>query len=124
MKYSQLFLKTSKESPKDETAKNADLLIRGGFIHKEMAGIYSFLPLGLRVLDKISAIVSEEMNRAGSSKMLMSAICPAEGRSAERSMGLDIAKQIGNFWQVVSGDIKVENRRDVEDINAKKSDDK
>lgn len=49
---------------------------------------------------------------------------PAEGRSAERSMGLDIAKQIGNFWQVVSGDIKVENRRDVEDINAQKSDDK
>jgi predicted Rossmann-fold nucleotide-binding protein len=42
---------------------------------------------------------------------------PAEGRSAQRSIGLDIAKQIGNFWQVVSGDIKIENRRDVEDVN-------
>ncbi|NNC54086.1 MAG: hypothetical protein HKO07_00035, partial [Pseudomonadales bacterium] len=40
---------------------------------------------------------------------------PAEGSSANRSMGLDLAKQIGNFWQVVSGDIKVDNRRDIED---------
>ena len=42
---------------------------------------------------------------------------PAEGRSAKRSMGLDLAKQIGNFWQVVSGDIKVENRRNIEDVD-------
>ncbi len=42
---------------------------------------------------------------------------PAEGNSARRSMGLDLAKQIGNFWQVVSGDIKVENRRDIEDVD-------
>ena len=41
---------------------------------------------------------------------------PAEGSSAQRSMGLDLAKQIGNFWQVVSGDIKVENRRNIEDV--------
>ena len=41
---------------------------------------------------------------------------PAEGRSAQRSMGLDLAKQIGNFWQVVSGDIKVDNRRTIEDV--------
>lgn len=44
---------------------------------------------------------------------------PAEGNSARRSMGLDLAKQIGNFWQVVSGDIKVENRRDIEDVESK-----
>ena len=43
---------------------------------------------------------------------------PAEGPSAERSMGLDLAKKIGNFWQVVSGDIKVENRREIEDVGA------
>lgn len=43
---------------------------------------------------------------------------PAEGKSAERSMGLDIAKQIGNFWQVVSGDIKVDNRRTIEDASS------
>tara|TARA_B100000767_G_C19736223_1_gene524059 strand:- start:563 stop:964 length:402 start_codon:yes stop_codon:yes gene_type:complete len=47
---------------------------------------------------------------------------PAEGRSSKRSMGLDLAKQIGNFWQVVSGDIKVENRRDIEDVNPGKDD--
>jgi len=41
---------------------------------------------------------------------------PAEGESARRSMGLDLAKQIGNFWQVVSGDIKIDNRRDIEDV--------
>ena len=42
---------------------------------------------------------------------------PAEGKSARRSMGLDLAKQIGNFWQVVSGDIKVDNRREIEDVD-------
>ena len=47
---------------------------------------------------------------------------PAEGRSSKRSMGLDLAKQIGNFWQVVSGDIKVENRRDIVDVNPGKDD--
>ena len=43
---------------------------------------------------------------------------PAEGRSAKRSMGLGLAKQIGNFWQVVSGDIKVKNRRDIDDVDS------
>ena len=50
MRQSPLFTKTRKDAPKDEVAKNAQLLIRGGFIHKEMAGVYSYLPLGLRVL--------------------------------------------------------------------------
>ena len=48
---------------------------------------------------------------------------PAEGESARRSIGLDLAKQIGNFWQVVSGDIKVENRRDIEDLDGESADD-
>lgn len=48
---------------------------------------------------------------------------PAEGNSARRSMGLDLAKQIGNFWQVVSGDIKVENRRNIEDVDPDKKPD-
>lgn len=78
MRYTQYFLRTSKESPADETARNADLLIRGGFIHKEMAGVYSFLPLGLRVLNKISDIVREEMNAIGASEILMSSLCPKE----------------------------------------------
>ena len=49
MRQSQLFTKTRKEAPADEVAKNAELLIRAGFIYKEMAGVYAYLPLGLRV---------------------------------------------------------------------------
>jgi len=65
MKQSKLFTKTRKEAPKDEISKNAQLLIRGGFIHKEMTGVYSILPLGLRVVEKISEIIKEEMNKIG-----------------------------------------------------------
>ncbi len=74
MRQSQLFTKTRKHAPKDEVAKNAQLLIRGGFIHKEMAGVYSFLPLGLRVLNKINNIVREEMNAVGGQELLMSVL--------------------------------------------------
>ena len=49
MLQSKLFTKTRKEAPTDEVSKNAQLLIRGGFIHKDMAGVYTYLPLGLRV---------------------------------------------------------------------------
>jgi prolyl-tRNA synthetase len=69
MRQSKLFTKTKKEAPADEVAKNAELLIRGGFIHKEMAGVYSFLPLGLRVLNKIENIIREEMNAIGGTEM-------------------------------------------------------
>jgi prolyl-tRNA synthetase len=69
MKQSHLFTKIRKEVPADEVAKNAELLIRAGFIHKEMAGVYSFLPLGVRVLNKIEQIVREEMNMIGGIEM-------------------------------------------------------
>lgn len=55
--------------PADETSKNAELLIRGGFIHKEMAGVYSYLPLGLRVLNKLENIIRDEMNKIGGVEM-------------------------------------------------------
>src|SRR5687768_7516801 len=74
MRQSQLFTRTRREAPKDEEAKNAQLLIRGGFIHKEMAGVYDFLPLGLRVLEKIKAIVREEMNALGAQEISMTAL--------------------------------------------------
>lgn len=74
MKQSRLFTKTRKEAPKDEVAKNAQLLIRAGFIHKEMAGVYDFLPLGLRVVEKIKQIVREEMNKIEAQEMLMSSM--------------------------------------------------
>jgi len=69
MRQSQLFTKTRREAPADETAKNAQLLIRGGYIHKEMAGVYSYLPLGLRVIKKIENIIREEMNNIGGIEM-------------------------------------------------------
>ncbi len=65
MKQSQLFTKTRKESPTDEVSKNAQLLIRAGFVHKEMAGVYAYLPLGFRVLKKIETIIREEMDALG-----------------------------------------------------------
>jgi len=78
MRQSQLFTKTVKELPKDETSYNAQALIRAGFIDKVGAGIYSYLPLGKRVLDKISAIVREEMNELGGQEILMTALVPKE----------------------------------------------
>lgn len=74
MRQSQLFTKTRKEAPADEVAKNAQLLIRGGFIHKEMAGVYSILPLGYRVMEKIIAIIKEEMDAIGGVQMKTSAL--------------------------------------------------
>lgn len=74
MRQSLLFTKTRREAPKDEVAKNAQLLIRAGFIHKEMAGVYSFLPLGLRTLDKIIGIIREEMNAIGGQEVHLSAL--------------------------------------------------
>jgi len=74
MRQSQLFTKTKKEAPTDEVSKNAELLIRAGFIHKEMAGVYSYLPLGLRVLNKIENIIREEMNGIGGIEMRTSVL--------------------------------------------------
>ncbi len=74
MRQSKLFTKTRKEIPADEVSKNAELLIRGGFIHKEMAGVYTYLPLGLKVLKKIENIIREEMNAIGGQEMIMTAL--------------------------------------------------
>lgn len=74
MRQSQLFTKTRKEAPKDEVAKNAQLLIRAGFVHKEMAGAYSFLPLGLRTLNNIVQVIREEMNAIGGQEIIMTAL--------------------------------------------------
>lgn len=71
MRLSQLFTKTLREAPADEEAINAKLLIRGGFVFKNSAGIYSFLPLGLRVLNKVANIIREEMNIIGGQELLM-----------------------------------------------------
>ena len=74
MRQSKLFTRTKKENPSDEVSKNAELLIRGGFIHKEMAGVYSYLPLGLRVLLNIENIIRDEMNKVGGQEVAMTAL--------------------------------------------------
>ncbi|OGG64837.1 prolyl-tRNA synthetase, partial [Candidatus Kaiserbacteria bacterium RIFCSPHIGHO2_02_FULL_55_17] len=68
------FTKARREAPSDEVAKNAQLLVRAGYIHKEIAGVYSYLPLGLRTLNKIVQIIREEMNALGSQEVLLSSL--------------------------------------------------
>ncbi len=74
MRQSHLFTKTRKEAPKDEVSKNAQLLIRAGYVYKEMAGAYVFLPLGLRVLNKIVQVIREEMDAIGGQEMALTAL--------------------------------------------------
>jgi prolyl-tRNA synthetase len=81
MRQSKLYTKTRKEAPSDEVSKNAILLTRAGYIHKEMAGVYTFLPLGLRVLKKIEDIIRHHMNTVGN-EVLMPSLSPEERWSA------------------------------------------
>lgn len=74
MRQSFLFTKTRREAPKDEVSNNAKLLIRGGYIHKEMAGVYAYLPLGLRVFENIVAIIRDEMNAIGGQEVVLTAL--------------------------------------------------
>jgi len=98
MKQSQLFTKTIKEIPKDETSFNAQILIRAGFMDKVGAGIYSFLPLGLRVLNKINNIVREEMATVSGQEVLMTALTPKEvWQTTDRWDNFDaLFKLVGN----------------------------
>ncbi len=75
---SKLFTRTSKTVPADEVATNAQLLIRAGFIHKELAGVYAYMPLGLRVLENIKKIVREEMNNYGGQEIMMTTLQPKD----------------------------------------------
>lgn len=78
MRQTKLFTKTIKETPKDEVSINAQLLIRAGFIDKLMAGVYSYLPLGLRILKKIQYIVRDEMDKINGQEILMPALHPKD----------------------------------------------
>lgn len=78
MKVSQLLTKTTKNVPADEQAKNAQLLIRAGYVYKEMAGVYAYLPLGIRVLENIKQIVREEMNAIGGQELIMTSLQPKD----------------------------------------------
>ena len=74
MRLSNTFVKTLREAPKDETAKNGALLTRAGYIHKEMAGVYDYLPLGRLVIENIKNIIREELSALGSEEVSMSAL--------------------------------------------------
>ena len=101
MRQSQLFTRTVKELPKDETSYNAQTLIRAGFIDKVAAGIYSYLPLGKRVLDKICRVIREEMDAIGGQEILMSTLIPKENLEASgRWKTFDI------LFRLIGGDNK------------------
>lgn len=74
MRFSKSFVKTLRTAPKDETARGAQFLSRAGYVHKELAGIYDYLPLGLRVLENIKTIIREELNNIGCQEVLMSSL--------------------------------------------------
>ena len=78
MKASQFFISTLKEAPADAEVASHQLMMRAGMIKKLGAGIYTYMPMGLRVIRKVEAIVREEMNRAGAIEMAMPVIQPAE----------------------------------------------
>lgn len=74
MKVTNMFTKTLRDAPSDEVAKNAQLLIRAGYVYKEMAGVYAYLPLGLKVLENIKQVVREEMNAINSQELIMTSL--------------------------------------------------
>lgn len=74
MRLSKNFTRTIKQAPADEVVRNAQLLIRAGYVHKTMAGVYSYLPLGLKVVENIKQIVREEMNKIDSQELVMSTL--------------------------------------------------
>jgi len=95
MKQSQLFAKTTKNLPEGEESKNARLLIKGGFINKSSAGVYSFLPLGLRVLEKVNNVIREEMNAIGAEELLMPALVQKKYWEQSGRWGVDVIYRTG-----------------------------
>ncbi len=90
MKQSHLFTRTLREAPKDEASANAQLLIRAGFIDKLIAGVYSYLPLGLRVLQNIKRIIREEINAVGGQEVLMPTLHPVENYEKTGRQAIDV----------------------------------
>lgn len=96
MRLSKLFTKTLREDPKDEESINAKLLTRGGFIFKNSAGIYTFLPLGWRVIEKIINIVREEMNAIGGEEVFMPALVEKKYMEPTGRWDLDVGFYINS----------------------------
>lgn len=101
MRVSNVFTKTSKTAPADEVARNAQLLIRAGFVYKEMAGVYAYLPLGKRVLDNIVQVIREEMNAIGGNEISLAAlqhkdVWEASGRWSDEVMDVWFKTKLAN----------------------------
>ncbi len=97
MRLSKLFSKTTKQIPAEEVSKNAQLLTRAGYVEKVAAGIYNFLPLGVRVISKISQIVREEMDAIGGQEILMPALQPKENwEKTGRWNGFDVLFKVSH----------------------------
>lgn len=94
MPKSGFYIKTLKEAPKDEKSSGAGFLIRGGFIDKNSSGVYTFLPLGFRTLEKINKIIREEMNALGASEMLMPALIAKKYWSSTGRWDIDVLYKI------------------------------
>ncbi len=102
MKYSQMFVKTMKSAPAAADTANHRLLVQAGFVRQVMAGVYTYLPLGLRVLNKISQVVREEMNGVGGQEVLMPLLHPSS-----------LWKQTGG-WDKIDVLFKIKSRTDKE----------
>ncbi len=105
MRQTNLFSKTRKDAPKDEVAKNAQLLIRAGYIQKELAGVYSFLPLGLKVLNNIVSIIREEMLALGANEVSLTAlqdksIWEKTDRWSDKSMDVWFKSELKNGTEI------------------------
>jgi len=94
MKLSQLFSRTEKSAPKDETSVNAQFLERGGFVYKNNAGVYTFLPLGWRVMQKIAQIIREEMNAIGGQEIFMPALVDKRYMDATGRWDVEVAFEV------------------------------
>ncbi|HJN81638.1 MAG TPA: proline--tRNA ligase, partial [Verrucomicrobiota bacterium] len=92
MRWSQTFIPTMKETPAEAEIISHKLLLRAGLVRKLTGGLYTFLPLGLRALRKIEAIVREEMNRAGALEVFMPALQPPDIWA--RSGRLETAREV------------------------------
>jgi len=95
MLQSKLFSRTTKNLPEGEESKNAQLLTKGGFINKSSAGVYSILPLGLKVLNKINQIIREEMNAVGGEELLMPSLIQKKYWEQSNRWGVDVIYKTG-----------------------------
>jgi prolyl-tRNA synthetase len=101
MKASQFFIATLKEAPADAEVVSHQLMLRAGLIKRLGAGIYNYMPMGLRVIRKVEAIIREEMNRAGAVELLMPVVQPAE-----------LWQETGRFQQMGPELLRVKDRHD------------